>query len=104
MYADTQEVTAVRQLGEALRKAPAYHALDDDARRDLDRSIARIQQVLGPSTSLATLARQMAPDLRSQLAPRGDGTSSPADGATAPAPAQPAPASSPAPAAGNGPV
>src|SRR5215831_8121500 len=103
MQADLSPGLAVQQLGEALRQAPAYHALGRDARRDLDRSLARIQEVLGPSTGLVPLARQMAPDLRSQLAPQGGGggfSPSPSP-SPQPAPASPAaPSSSPAPATG----
>src|SRR5512141_2181196 len=100
MRADISPGLAVRQLGEVLRQAPAYHALARDARRDLESSLARIQDVLGPSTGLVPLARQMAPDLRSQLAPQDGGLSpSPAQSPQA-APSQPAPASSSAPATG----
>jgi hypothetical protein len=95
MQADLSPRLAVRHLGEALRQAPAYHALGGEARRDLERSLARIEDVLGPSTALAPLARQMAPDLRSQLAPQPDSPSSP------PAPSQPA---TPAPASGSAPA
>lgn len=101
MHADTREVTAVRHLGEVLRQAPAYHALREEARRDLDRSLARIQQLMAPSGGMGALARQMAPDLRSQLAPRGDNApSAPANGGAAPA----QPATSSTPAAATGPV
>lgn len=92
------EVAAVRQLGQVLQQAPAYRALNNEARRELDRSLGRIQQVLGSGSGLA---RQMAPDLRSQLAPGG--APAPAGGPTQ----QPggAPAAGPAPAAaGSGPV
>ena len=102
MHTELSPGLAVRQLGEALRQAPAYHALGREARRDLDRSLDAIQQALG-STGLAPLARQMAPDLRSQLAPQnGSGGFSPSPSpapATQPAASQPAPSTS-APAAG----
>lgn len=99
------EIAAVQQLRQVLDRAPAYHALDQQARSDFDRSLARIQQALASGPGGTTrLAGQMAPDLRSQLAPGG---SQPGPGV--PAPAQPssgfAPAPAPAPAAaGSGPV
>ncbi|WP_137895776.1 hypothetical protein, partial [Ramlibacter sp. 2FC] len=77
LAAGGQEVSAVRHLGEVLARAPAYHALDAGARRELDRSLTRIQQVLGPAMR-GPLARQMAPDLRSQLAPGGSPAPAPA--------------------------
>lgn len=93
------EVAAVRQLGQVLQQAPAYHALGGDARRELDRSLGRIQQMLGNGPGLA---RQMAPDLRSQLAPGG--APAPAAGSP-PAPGGVTAAPTPAPAAaGTGPV
>ncbi|HET7402354.1 MAG TPA: hypothetical protein VFJ62_11245, partial [Usitatibacter sp.] len=105
MRTDLSPGLAVLQLGDALRQAPAYHALGRDARRDLDRALARIEEVLGPSTGLVPLARQMAPDLRSQLAPRDS------SGSVAPSPSQspqptasPGPAPDSAPAAATGPV
>jgi hypothetical protein len=101
MQADLSADLAVRQLGEALRQAPAYNALGRDARRDLDRSLARIQDVLGPSG--VPVARQMAPDLRSALAPQPGGPSSPPPQPGTNAPTQAAPASGSAP-AGTGPV
>src|SRR5262249_37261443 len=103
MQADLSPGLAVRQLGEALQQAPAYRALGRDARRDLDRSLARIQEALGPSTGLVPLARQMAPDLRSQLAPQDGGggfSPSPSPSPQPAAPQQPAPSSSPASATG----
>lgn len=100
------EVAAVQQLRQVLDRAPAYHALGHDARREFDRSLARIQQALaaGPGGT-GRLASQMAPDLRAQLAPGGS-----ASGGGVPASSQPgspgfAPAPAPAPAAaGSGPV
>lgn len=99
------EIAAVQQLRQVLDRAPAYHALDQQARSDFDRSLARIQQALASGPGGTTrLAGQMAPDLRSQLAPGGNQT-----GSGVPAPGQPAsgfaPAPAPAPAAaGSGPV
>lgn len=99
------EIAAVQQLRQVLDRAPAYHALDQQARSDFDRSLARIQQALASGPGGTTrLAGQMAPDLRSQLAPGGSQT-----GSGVPAPGQPAsgfaPAPAPAPAAaGSGPV
>lgn len=99
------EIAAVQQLRQVLDRAPAYHALDQQARSDFDRSLARIQQALASGPGGTTrLAGQMAPDLRSQLAPGGSQT-----GSGVPAPGQPsggfAPAPAPAPAAaGTGPV
>ena len=97
MRTDLSPGLAVLQLGEALRQAPAYHALGRDARRDLDHSLARIEEVLGPSTGLVPFARQMAPDLRSQLAPRDSGSGpspsqSPAPGTSSPSTQDPPPA------------
>lgn len=99
---DGHEVAAVRQLSQVLQQAPSYHALDRDARRELDRSLSQIQRVLGTGNGLA---RQMAPDLRSQLSPGGAQPPAPAptagfapNGGLTPAPA-PAPA-----APGSGPV
>ncbi|WP_140628283.1 hypothetical protein [Methylibium rhizosphaerae] len=97
---DSHEVAAVRQLGQALRQAPAYRELNHDARRELDRSLGRIGQMLAPLGGPG-LARQMAPDLRSQLAP-GE-VQSPSPGPQ-PAVAPPAASSSQAPTAGTGPV
>lgn len=91
----------MRQLGEILAQAPSYHALDENSRRDLDRSIARIQEVLTPSGPLGGLATQMAPDLRAQLTP-GGGAPQPTSGpVTAPAPAAP-PSGAPGPAPSGG--
>ncbi|MBC5784490.1 hypothetical protein H8N03_16195 [Ramlibacter sp. USB13] len=100
------EIAAVQQLRQVLDRAPAYHALGHEARREFDRSLARIQQALASGPGGAPrLAGQMAPDLRSQLAPGGDqsglGSSSPST-QTSPG-LQPAPAPAPAP-AGSGPV
>lgn len=102
---DGHEVAAVRQLSQVLQQAPSYHALDRDARRELDRSLSQIQRVLGTGNGHANgngLARQMAPDLRSQLSPGGAPAPAPTSG-FAP---NGAPAPSPAPAAsgGQGPV
>lgn len=91
----------MRQLVQVLQKAPAYRALNNEARHEFDRSLGSIQQVLG----MPPLAHQMAPDLRSQLSPGGASTP-----ATAPAPASsgainPGTASPPAQAVqGTGPV
>lgn len=98
------EIAAVQQLRQVLDRAPAYHAMSHEGRRDFDRSLARIQQVLAPVSRLGGLAGQMAPDLRSQLAPGGGGQSesgSPSQPrqAVAGGPAAPAPAP-----AGSGPV
>ncbi|MEJ8836842.1 hypothetical protein [Ramlibacter sp. AN1133] len=101
------EIAAVQQLRQVVHRAPAYHALNHEARREFDRSLERIQQVLAPAAGFAgapRLAGQMAPDLRSQLAPGGGG----APGTTAPPQSpQPMPGAAPAPAAGpagSGPV
>jgi hypothetical protein len=104
------EIAAVQQLRQVLDRAPAYHALNHEARRDFDRSLARIQHALasGPG-GVGPLAGQMAPDLRAQLAPGGGGQSggygAPAPSSSAPTQpgASPAPAPAPA-AAGSGPV
>jgi hypothetical protein len=105
MHADISPALAIRTLGEVLRQAPAYRALGHDSRRDLERSLARIEDVLGPST-LAPLARQMAPDLRSQLSPGGGGAAPapPQPDAAAPAQSAPAPAPAPTSAPTTGPV
>jgi hypothetical protein len=100
------EIAAVQQLRQVLDRAPAYHALNHEARHEFDRSLARIQQALAAASGLGganRLAGQMAPDLRSQLAPGGDqsGFGSPST-QTQPA-VSPAPAPAPAP-AGAGPV
>jgi len=102
------EIAAVQQLRQVLDRAPAYRALNHEARRDFDRSLARIQQVLAPASGLVganRLAGQMAPDLRSQLAPGGGGQSGSGSPSQSPqtmpgGPTVPAPA----PAAGSGPV
>lgn len=101
------EIAAVQQLRQVLDRAPAYHALNHEARRDFDRSLARIQQALasGPG-GVGPLAGQMAPDLRAQLAPGGQsgyGTPAPSPSATMQPGVSPAPAPAPA-AAGSGPV
>lgn len=98
------EIAAVRQLGRLLDASPAYHALGGEARRDLDHALDRIQRYLSPDDP--PMARQMAPDLRSRLAPGGDSgltpvaplTPSPTPNSltgTAPAPATPAPSQGP---------
>lgn len=100
------EVAAVHQLRQVLDRAPAYHALGHEARRELDRSLARVQQALGTgSGELGRLAGQMAPDLRSQLAPGGgqSGLGSPAPATSSSPGFSPAPAPAPS-AAGTGPV
>ena len=88
--ASGHEVATVRQLGQLLSTSPAYRQLAPLARQELDRSLAKIQGYLAPGTPLeqGLLASQMAPDLRSQLAPGG----------------QPAPAFGPAPAPGLQPM
>lgn len=100
------EIAAVQQLRQVLDRAPAYHALNHEARRDFDRSLARIQQVLAPASGPVganRLAGQMAPDLRSQLAPGGGGQSG-AGSPSQPPQAMPGGSSAPAPAAGSGAV
>jgi len=100
------EIAAVQQMRQVLDRAPAYHALGPEVRREFDRSLARIQHALASAPGGAgRLASQMAPDLRAQLAPGGDQS-----GFGSPSPSQqtspgfaPAPAPAPAP-AGTGPV
>lgn len=92
------EVATVRQLGQLLSTSPAYRQLAPGARQELDRSLAKIQGYLAPGAPLAQglLASQMAPDLRSQLAPGGQPAPAPAPGmqplSPAPAPSGAAPA------------
>lgn len=100
-----QEIAAVQQLRQALDRAPAYHALNQEARHDFDRSLARIQQVLVPASGprgASRLAGQMAPDLRAQLAPGGT-QPQPGSAPLSPQPLQGG-SSAPAPVAGTGPV
>jgi hypothetical protein len=100
------EIAAVQQLRQVLDRAPAYHALGHDARREFDRSLTRIQQALASGPGGANrLAGQMAPNLRAQLAPGGDqsGFGSPSPSTQVSPGVSPAPAPAPAP-AGSGPV
>lgn len=102
------EIAAVQQLRQVLDRAPAYHALNHESRREFDRSLARIQQALASASGPGganRLAGQMAPDLRSQLSPGGDqsgfGSLSPSTQTLPGASHAPAPAPAPA---GTGPV
>jgi hypothetical protein len=98
---DGHEVAAVRQLSQVLQQAPSYHALGRDARRELDRSLSQIQRVLDNGGNGLGLARQMAPDLRSQLSPGGAPDAAPTSGMAPSGSLAPTP--SPA-TAGTGPV
>lgn len=100
---DGHEIAAVRQLSQVLQQAPSYHALGRDARRELDRSLSQIQRVLDNGGNDLGLARQMAPDLRSQLSPGGAPAAAPTSGFAPNGGLAPAPAPAPA-AAGTGPV
>ncbi len=88
-----------REVGRMLEQIPAYKELNPTTQRALNESLSKVASYLTQSAALSPrgpLSRQLAPDLRSALAPGGGQTPRPSGGPAAGGVAEPGGAAAPA--------